>query len=106
MKRLWFHPAVAKELKKLDVLTRDQLAKLFAALATGVSLGMPVSRPLLVVEHGAHELRVRDATGEIRTFYFTKHAEAILVFHMFRKKTQKTPDRELAVARQRLRSML
>ena len=106
MKRLRFHPAVVGELEMLDVITRDQLARLFTALATGVSLGMPVSRPMPNIARGAHELRVRDAAGEIRTFYFTKHAEAILVFHMFRKKTQKTPDRELALGRQRLRSML
>jgi phage-related protein len=39
-------------------------------------------------------------------FYFVKLTEAIVVFHAFQKKTQKTPSRELAIGRQRLNEVL
>jgi phage-related protein len=59
-----------------------------------------------IVAHGVHELRVRGRGSELRTFYFTKHADALLVFHMFKKKRQKTPQHEIELGRTRLRSML
>lgn len=106
MKAVRFHPAVVKEMTHLDFLTREELAGLLEALSRGVSLGLPTSRPMTIVAHGVHELRVRDRCGELRTFYFTKHADALLVFHMFRKKQQKTPKHEIELGRTRLRSML
>jgi phage-related protein len=39
-------------------------------------------------------------------FYFVKLADAILVFHAFQKKTQKTPKREMALGQQRLKEVL
>jgi len=58
------------------------------------------------VAAGIHELRARSKTTAIRVFYFVKPAEAIVVFHAFGKKTQKTPTHELAVGRQRLNEVL
>jgi phage-related protein len=55
---------------------------------------------------GAHELRVRSQTTAVRVFYFVKLAEAIVVFHAFRKKTQKTPRHEMTIGRQRLNEVL
>jgi phage-related protein len=105
MKPIRFHPAVVRDINRLDFASREELAGLLEALSRGVSLGMPVSRPMPMVEHGVHELRITDRRGELRTFYFTKHSEDLLVFHMFRKKQQKTPEREITLGRKRLRSM-
>jgi phage-related protein len=58
------------------------------------------------VASGAHELRIRSRTAAIRVFYFAKLAEAIIVFHGFQKRTQKTPIHELAIGRQRLNEVL
>lgn len=82
------------------------MAVLLEALGRGISLGLPMSRPMPAVAHGAHELRVSDQAGEVRVFYYTKHRDALLVFHMFRKKVQRTPEREIDTARKRLRDML
>lgn len=57
-----------------------------------------------VVEHGVHELRIKDHTGQFRVFYFTKEANAILVFHLFKKKTQETPQ-EIETGKKRLKEM-
>jgi phage-related protein len=55
---------------------------------------------------GVAELRIRESTGSYRAFYFTKQAGAVLIFHAFTKKDQKTPKREIEVGRQRLEEML
>lgn len=46
------------------------------------------------------ELRIR-GKAEIRIFY-TKYGDAYILLHAFRKKTQKTPTKELNIAQQRL----
>lgn len=106
MKAVLLHKKVIKEIEKLDFSLKRQLTELFALLAQGENLGMPVSRPMPVVEHGTHELRVQDKSGKYRVFYYTKQADAILVFHIFKKKTQETPSQEIETAKGRLKEML
>lgn len=106
MKAVYLHKSVTKEINNLDFSLRRRLTEVFATLAEGEKIGMPLSRPMPSVEHGAHELRVKDHTGSYRIFYYTKMVNAILVFHMFKKKTEKTPDREITTAKLRLREML
>jgi phage-related protein len=72
----------------------------------GISLGLPLSRPMPIVATGTHELRIRSPTTAVRVFYFVKLADTIVVFHGFQKKTQKTPAQELAVGQKRLKEVL
>lgn len=72
----------------------------------GISLGLPLSRPMPVVASGAHELRIQSAAAIVRVFYFVKVADTIVVFHGFQKKTQKTPAHEIAIGQQRLKEMV
>ena len=58
------------------------------------------------VSPGVSELRVRGADGIYRVFYFTATAKGILVFHAFAKKIQRTPPREIELARKRLEKLL
>jgi len=51
---------------------------------------------------GLFELRCRGAQGIGRAFYCTLVGREIVVLHSFIKKTQETPDREMAIARKRL----
>lgn len=106
MKRLRLHRQVAKDIEKLDPFTRSRLAELFSLLAAGANLGLPVSRPMPTVANGTHELRLKDRTGQYRVFYFTKSADAVLVFHFIKKKTEATPHHELEIARGRLKEMM
>jgi phage-related protein len=59
-----------------------------------------------VVASGAHELRVRSGGTAVRVFYFVKFVDAIIVFHGFHKKTQKTLVHEITVGQQRLKEVL
>lgn len=67
---------------------------------------MPLSRAMPILGAGAAELRIRDASGIYRAFYVVKMADVVLVFHAFVKKTQKTPNREVALGKKQLKEML
>jgi len=58
------------------------------------------------VAAGVNELRIRDRSGIYRMFYYTKLEDSVLIFHAFVKKTQKTPQHEIALAQQRLKELL
>jgi len=54
---------------------------------------------------GVEEIRIR--TGqEHRVFYVARFEEGVYVLHAFEKRSRKTPDREIEVARDRLRQVL
>ncbi len=106
MKPIRTHKKVEKELLELDVFTRSKITELLTIIAKGGSLAMPVSKPMPSVGHGVHELRLKAVSGAVRVFYFVKFKDAILVFHAFKKKTQKTPQNEIETGRRRLGEML
>jgi len=62
-------------------------------------------KPMRGVGAGVMEVRVH-RPGEYRVLFVAKFAEAVYVLHAFGKKTRKTPDRELIVARRRYAEML
>jgi len=71
-------------------------------LEFGSNLGMPHSRPM---GNGLFELRVKSREGIARVFYCTVTGRKIMMLHMFIKKSQKTPPKELQIARRRLREV-
>ncbi|SAK42235.1 bacteriophage protein [Caballeronia fortuita] len=66
----------------------------------GADLRMPYSRPM---GEGLFELRPRGEEGIGRAFYCTMIHKRIVILHVFVKKTQETPGRELRVARARMK---
>jgi phage-related protein len=114
MSRIWdtgtvrnaiFHPRVRDQVREWPKPVRIQLGEAIQALQMGVALSMPLSRPMPSVAPGVEELRLRDSSGQFRVFYLARLATGVLVFHAFTKKTQQTPDREIALARARLKEM-
>ena len=62
-------------------------------------------RPLPDVGPGVREVRVH--TGlEHRVLYVAKFTEGIYVLHAFEKRTRKTPERHLEIARARFRTLV
>lgn len=106
MKVIRFHKQVIRELEYLDIKTKQHLTDLLALLAVGESIAMPISRPMPSVTHGAHELRIKDKSGQYRIFYFTKVKDAVMIFHMFKKKTEATPKQEIETGLKRLKEMI
>jgi len=68
----------------------------------GPNLGMPYTRAM---GEGLFEMRLSDKDGIARVFYCTIEKHEIVVLHSFIKKTRATPDRELQLARKRLREV-
>jgi phage-related protein len=101
-----FHPAARDALRAFPGAVRRAFGKAFHDPQQGYSLAMPLSRAMPVLGTGAAELRIRDSAGIYRAFYVVKVADAVLVFHAFAKKTQKTPDREIELGKKRLKEML
>jgi phage-related protein len=57
-------------------------------------------RPMKNVGPGVREVRIH-VLGEWRILYVTKLADAIYVLHAFQKKTQKTSQKDIELARRR-----
>jgi phage-related protein len=55
---------------------------------------------------GVPEIRVREEGGAFRVIYLARLPEAVYVIHCFQKKTQRTPQRELDLARRRLSKLM
>lgn len=57
-------------------------------------------RPMSAVGAGVVEIRIHKEQ-EFRVFYVAKFAQAVYVLHAFEKKTRKTPQRDIDLARTR-----
>ena len=57
------------------------------------------------VGRGVAEIRIRIGR-EFRVLYVAKFAEAVYVLHAFEKKSQKTAQRDLSIAAERLSDLL
>ncbi len=68
----------------------------------GPNLGAPHTRAM---DKGLFELRLKAAEGIARVFYFTRTGERIMMLHQFVKKTQKTPPKELGIAKRRMKEL-
>jgi len=54
---------------------------------------------------GVNEIRVRDATGAYRVIYLATRPEAVYVLHCFQKKTEKTSQRDIDLAKTRFKAI-
>jgi phage-related protein len=106
VKAIKFHPKALEFIREQSAAIKQEVGEALRDVQRGMSLGMPLSKPMPDVAAGVHELRVKDETTAVRVFYFVKMADAIVVFHGFQKKTQKTPKHEMEVGGKRLREVL
>lgn len=65
----------------------------------GPDLGMPHTRAM---GRGLFELRIKASEGIARVFYCTLVGKQIVLLHQFTKKSEKTPRKELDIARRRM----
>jgi phage-related protein len=63
------------------------------------------AKPIKTIGPGVQEIRVRDAAGAFRVVYVAKFADAVYVLHCFQKKTQKTSQSDLDLAKKRYRDL-
>jgi len=70
--------------------------------AYGCDLGMPHTRPM---GDGLFELRLKAAEGIARVLYCTLIDREIMMLHQFIKKSERTPRKELEIARRRMKEV-
>jgi phage-related protein len=68
----------------------------------GPHLGMPFTRAM---GEGLTEIRAKGKEGIGRALFCTAVGQEIVILHAFIKKTQKTPRKDLAIARKRLKEV-
>jgi phage-related protein len=101
-----FHAKALEFIRAQATSSRRQIGEALRDLQKGINLGMPLSRPMTIIAPGVHELRIRGEGATVRVFYYVRKSDAIIVFHAFQKKSQKTPSREINLARQRRQEVL
>jgi phage-related protein len=69
----------------------------------GPDLGMPHTRAM---GGGLFELRIKAAEGIARVFYCTVVDRRIVFLHQYVKKSEKTPKKELEIARRRMKEVI
>ena len=62
-------------------------------------------KPVPAVGPGVREIRVRESSGAFRCIYLATRPEGLYVLHCFQKKTRKTSQQDLDLARRRFRSI-
>lgn len=72
-------------------------------LEYGPNLGLPHTRSL---GGGLYEIRAKASEGIGRAIYCTLIGQRIVILHSFVKKSDKTPPRELDIARDRMKQVL
>ena len=68
----------------------------------GPDLGMPFTKAM---GKGLFEIRAKGQEGIARVFFCTVSGERIVILHIFVKKTQATPKKELDLALKRLKEV-
>jgi phage-related protein len=92
---------VRKWLKSLDKEIRSIIGKDICTVQEGWPLGMPLVRN---IGNGLWEVRSSIPNGIARVIFTMKNNEMVLL-HGFIKKTQKTPDKDLEIARVRSKKL-
>ena len=57
------------------------------------------------IGQGVREIRIAEASGAFRVIYFAQLMDRIVVLHAFHKKSQKTAQPDINLARARFRSL-
>ncbi len=99
----YFHPKVLAEIESCPVDILADYARIAELLIEhGPDLRLPHSRAM---GDAMVELRPRGTSGIGRAIYCFASGRRAVVLHTFVKKSRQTPDRELKLARKRLKEL-
>lgn len=86
----------------LDVEERQEVGRDLMRVQWRWPVGMPLCRAM---GQGLWEVRTTLTTKKIARVLFCSHGSILVALHGFIKKTQKTPDEEIALARKRQKEL-
>ena len=99
----YFHARVKNVIESWpDGILADYARLVELLMEFGPNLRMPHSRAM---GDGLFELRPRGPEGVGRALYCYVYGQRIVVLHAFLKKTQETPEKELRLARKRMKEV-
>lgn len=99
----YYSDAVAEEILSLpDTLAARYVVLTRRIVAVGPNLGSPHTDAF---GDGLFELRLKGQEGIARVFFCALVGRRVVMLHSFVKKTQKTPQREIEVARKRMKEI-
>jgi phage-related protein len=99
----YYHPKVLADIEAWPVDVLADYARLVELLMEhGPNLRLPHSRSM---GEGLFELRPRGRSGIGRAMYCFLVGKRVVVVHAFIKKTQQTPDKDLKIARKRVKEL-
>lgn len=97
---VYYNEAVQEKVAEWPVGIRACYAHITERMCLyGPNLGMPFTRSL---GDGLFEIRMKGKEGIGRAFFCTVIDRKILILHVFIKKSQKIPEKEINIARKRL----
>lgn len=100
----YFHSRVREEIESWPSGILADYARIAELLMEfGPHLRMPHSRAM---GDGLFELRPRSTEGIGRVFYCFMVQQSIVILNAFLKKTRETPERELKLARKRMKEVI
>ncbi len=98
-----FYPGVESNVLELPDKLQAKMLRLFDLVEEhGAQLGEPHTKAL---SNGLFELRAKALEGIARSIFCYVDGKKIIVLHVFVKKTQKTPKKELEVAISRMKEV-
>jgi phage-related protein len=99
----YYSDAVAEEILALpDTLAARYVVLTRRIVAVGPNLGPPHTDAF---GDGLFELRLKGQEGIARVFFCALVGRRVMMLHSFIKKTQKTPQREIEIARKRMKEV-
>ncbi len=101
-----FYDPARKEILTWPAEIKKDLGSILTKLQKRESVGEPDTKSMKSVASGCFEIRLKGADGIYRAFYILKTEVGILVFHSFKKKSQKTPQKEIDTGKTRLKEFL
>ena len=98
-----FYPGVESAVLELPDKLQAKMLRLFDLVEEhGAHLGEPHTKAL---SYGLFELRAKALEGIARSIFYYISGKKIMVLHVFIKKTQKTPKKELEIAVKRMQEV-
>ena len=99
----FYSESVAEEILGLpDTLAARYVVLTRRIMAVGPNLGTPHTDAF---GEGLFELRLKGQEGIARVFFCVLVGRRVMMLHSFIKKTQKTPQREIEIARKRMKEV-
>jgi phage-related protein len=100
---LYYSDQVQEDIMNLpDTLQARYIGLTARMIEHGPNLGLPHTDSF---GGGLFELRLKGVEGIARVFFCTMVEQEIVMLHSFIKKTQKTPEKELKIAKARMKEL-